>query len=303
MTPRSGHPPLRERLLDARPLVLDGGLATELEARGHDLKDPLWSARLLLEGPEAIGEVHAAYVEAGAELVIAATYQASFAGFAARGVERPRAEGLFRLAVRLAQESGAPYVAASVGPYGAALADGSEYTGDYPGMDADSLEAWHRERFELLATSGADVLACETLPSGDEVRALARLARAHPDAPVWFSFSCRDGRSLRDGTSLREVAEVCASVASALAIGVNCTAPRHVEGALAELRAACDLPLVVYPNSGEDYDAGTHSWSGENDPGSFAEQARRWRELGAGLIGGCCRTGPEHVRALCGLRP
>jgi len=272
-------------------VVLDGGLATELEARGFVLDDPLWSARVLIENPDAIRDVHRAYVEAGADCVITATYQAS--------LEAPEVTpDLLRLGVRLARESGARMVAASIGPYGAVLADGSEYTGDYPGMDADSLVAWHEARFGILAASGADVLACETIPSGAEAAALATLAERYSGTPVWFSFSCQDARRLRDGTSIGDAARRCASVPNVMAIGVNCTAPRFVNGLLDELRAASDVAPIVYPNSGEDYDAATRSWSGENDVASFARLAVEWHARGARYIGGCCRVGPAHI---CGI--
>jgi len=275
----------------AAMMILDGGLATELEARGFDLDDPLWSARVLIENPDAIRDVHRAYVEAGADCVITATYQAVLD---APGVT-PR---LLRRAVQLARESGAGKVAASVGPYGAALADGSEYTGVYPGMDANTLEAWHEDRFGLLAVSGADFLACETIPCVDEAEALAALAERHADIPVWFSFSCRDGTNLRDGTPIREVAVRCAHLPNVFAIGVNCTAPRFVNSLLDELRAASEVPAIVYPNSGEDYDAATRTWHGENDVASFARLAVGWRARGARIIGGCCRVGPAHI---CGI--
>ena len=198
--------------------ILDGGLATELQARGFDLDDPLWSARVLIDQPDAIRDVHRAYVEAGADCVITATYQADLAA-------PDVTPELPQRAVTLAHESGARMVAASVGPYGAVLANGAEYTGDYPGMDVRTLVEWHEERFGILAASGADVLACETIPSADEAEALASLAERHPETPAWFSFSCRDGAHLRDGSPVREVAARCARVPNVVAIGMNCTAP------------------------------------------------------------------------------
>jgi homocysteine S-methyltransferase len=289
---------LRARAASGLPLILDGGLATELEARGHDLNDPLWSARLLIEDPDALRSVHRAYVEAGAECVITASYQAALDGLQARGCWPKEAAALLAGSVTLARESGARFVAASVGPYGAALANGAEYTGDYPGMDESGLREWHARRFEILANAGADVLACETIPNATEARALASLAEAFPEVPVWFSFSCQDGERLRDGTSLQDVARDCARAPNVLAIGVNCTAPRFVDSLIAELRAASDTPIVVYPNSGEDYDAARRTWAGENDARNFGNLAMGWRSQGARLIGGCCRTGPEHIRLL-----
>jgi len=277
--------------------ILDGGLATELEARGFDLNDPLWSARILIENPDAILDVHRAYVEAGADCVISASYQAA--------LDAPEVTpDLLRRSVELARKSGARMVAASVGPYGAALADGSEYTGDYPGMDSRAHASWHERRFEILAGSGADVLACETIPCADEAEALATLAERHSEVPVWFSFSCGDGAHLRDGTPIRDVAARCARVPNVFAIGVNCTAPRFVNSLLDELRAASDAPAIVYPNSGEEYDAATRTWSGENDAASFARLAVGWRDRGASIIGGCCRVGPAHIRGIhAALRP
>ncbi len=278
---------IRARVDSGRVLLLDGGLATELEARGWNLDDPLWSARLLSDAPEAILEVHRAYVDAGSECVITASYQA-------RGDAG---------SVRLAREAGARYVAASVGPYGAALANGAEFTGNYPGMDEAALHDWHAERYALLADAGPDVMACETIPRADEARALARIAAARPDMPVWFSFTCKDGKHLRDGTPLRAAVEACADAPNVLAIGVNCTAPRHIDALIAQLRAASDHPIVVYPNSGEQFDGVTRRWSGTNDSADFAEAARRWIDAGARLVGGCCRTGPDHIRALAAALP
>jgi len=262
-------------------ILLDGGLASELEARGHDLSDALWSARLLRDDPEAIRAVHDAYVEAGAECVITASYQATVA---ALGEER------LRRSVELAKN--APMVAASIGPYGATLANGSEYTGDYGDVD---LHAFHAERFAILDNSGADVLACETLPRLDEALVLARMLDR---TPAWFSFACRDDRHIADGTLLRECAAALDRFEGVYAIGVNCTAPRFVEALIGEVRAETDKPIVVYPNSGERYDAATRTWTGTRDPQDFAEAAQRWRDAGASLIGGCCRTSPDHIRAL-----
>ena len=291
--------PLLAHLRQRGVLVLDGGLATELEARGHDLKDALWSARLLLDDPGAVRDVHRAYVDAGADVVVTCSYQASIGGVRGRGLDDARFEDLLRLSVRLAREAADPHtlVAASVGPYGAARADGSEYTGAYD-LDEEGLVRWHRRRFEVLAAAGADLLACETLPSLPETRALARVLDETPDAAAWFSFTCGDGARLRDGTTIAEVAALLEPHARVLAVGVNCTAPRFVEPLVRALRGATTKPIVVYPNSGEHWDAERRGWTGTRDPGSFADLALAWRDAGATLIGGCCRTGPDHVRAL-----
>ncbi len=296
-------------------VVLDGGLATELEARGFDLRDELWSAQVLLEQPEAIRRLHLDYLEAGADCVIGASYQATLEGFGRRGIERGQAEELLRRSVRLALEARddfwsrradrrgrlEPLVAASVGPYGAFLADGSEYTGEY-GLDEAALAAFHRRRFEVLAAAGADLLACETIPSLLEARALARLLEEVPGPPAWLSFCCRDDHRLSDGSDLAAVAAELDGSERIVAFGVNCTAPRHLPGLIARLRGATDKPIAVYPNSGEVWDGSEKRWLVETDEvrraGDFAAASAGWRAAGARLIGGCCRTGPREVRAI-----
>jgi len=286
-----------------RPLVLDGGLATRLESYGRDLGGGLWSARLLADEPDLVRRVHRDYFEAGADVATAAGYQASVPGLTARGFTRREAVGLLVRSVELARSErdafGSGLVAAGVGPYGAALADGSEYTGDYD-LDEDGLYAWHRERWHVLAGAGADLMACETVPSLPEARALARLLDEVPGPRAWISFSCRDGEHLGDGTPLRRAAAELAPLHAAgrlVAVGVNCTAPRHVPS-LVRAVAEAGLPAVAYPNSGESWDAARGRWTGVGDPGGFGAAAVSWCEAGAVLVGGCCRTGPEHVRSV-----
>ena len=294
----------------APAFILDGGLATELEARGCDLNDPLWSARLLLENPAAIRQLHLDYLRAGADGIITATYQASIPGFARKGIPPAQAEDLLRLAVHLALDARdafcataaqedrlRPLVAASVGPYGAYLADGSEYRGDY-GISEEALYRFHRRRWQVLAASGADLLACETIPSFSEARVLRRLLQETPEAWAWFSFSCRDGWRISDGTPLSTCAQMLADTERVAAIGVNCTPPRYIPSLIAELRRVSDKPILVYPNSGEAYHAETRRWSGENDAARFAALSQTWRQAGARVIGGCCRTGPSHIAAI-----
>lgn len=290
-------------------MILDGGLATEMEAQGCDLSDELWSAGYLLLDPDVIGRVHRDYLAAGADCVITATYQATLTSFRRRGLSPREARALLNRAVELAVEARdafwndappgrrRPLVAASIGPYGAYLADGSEYTGAYD-RDEDGLMAFHRRRFELLATSGADLLACETLPSATEARALLRLLRDSPGTWAWFSFQCRDGRRLADGSEIAAAAAEVAACERVAAVGVNCTAPRFVPELVERIRGVTDRPIVVYPNSGEHYDVGTRSWLGTPDPEDFATAAAGWVERGAALVGGCCRTGPEHIRRI-----
>ncbi|MBB5082608.1 homocysteine S-methyltransferase [Nonomuraea endophytica] len=279
-----------------KTLVLDGGLATHLEALGADLRDELWSARLLLENPDLIRAVHAAYFAAGADVATTASYQASVHGFMARGLDGSEAARLITLSVELAaqarDEAGGGLVAASVGPYGAYLANGAEYTGDYD-LDEDGLRAWHEPRWEILAAAEPDMMAVETIPSYPEARAIARLLKETPQVKAWVSFSCRDEAHLNDGTPITEAAALFSGNPQVVAVGVNCTAPRHIPGLISRLT---ELPVVVYPNSGETWDAENRRWLGLSDPMEFGQAAKEWQELGASLIGGCCRTTPEHIR-------
>jgi homocysteine S-methyltransferase len=282
----------------ASPVLLDGGLATELERRGHDLDDPLWSARVLLEQPEAIVQVHRDYLEAGADIVTTATYQATFVGLAGRGLDREATTELLASAVALARracdEAGRPdaLVAASIGPYGAFLADGSEYRGDY-GLCVDALVDFHGPRLDVLAPL-CDVVACETIPCLAEAQALARLL---PGLDAWVSFSCRDAQTVSHGEPL---SECIAAVPSATAVGVNCIAPALTTALLCTAAKATDKPLVAYPNAGEIYRDG---WSGRAlGPTDLAALAPRWYAAGARLIGGCCRTTPAHIRELARWR-
>ena len=305
------HNPLTAFLQSGGVLMLDGGLATELERRGADLNDPLWSARLLIEQPDLIRDVHRDYFIAGADVATTASYQATFEGLARRGLDHQAAADLMRASVRLALEardsfwaipanrSGRlkPLVAASIGPYGAMLADGSEYRGGYA-LSEEALMEFHRPRMRVLAGAGADLLACETIPCHAEARALARLLAEFPDTGAWISFSCRDGMLDSQGEPLAACARALAPFEQVLSVGVNCTAPQFIESLVGELAHASGKPVAVYPNSGEQYDAHTKRWRGCATGGTFVDGARRWREAGAQLIGGCCRTTPEDIRAV-----
>lgn len=292
-------------------LIVDGGLATELEARGYQLTDGLWSARLLDTAPQAIQQVHADYLTAGADCIITASYQASLPGFVDHGYSQSRAVELLRTSVELALTAREafwskadnrpgrlrPLVVASIGPYGAYLADGSEYTGNY-GLNEDELVAFHRRRWQLFAASRADLLACETIPCAFEARALARLLSETPDSPAWVSFSCRDGQHISDGTPLAEAVSPFVNLLHVVALGINCTSPRYVLPLLETLRSVTAKPLLVYPNCAQGYDRQTRRWGASPLADGFAAAARTWRQAGAVLIGGCCRTTPGHIAAL-----
>ncbi|MEU3429138.1 homocysteine S-methyltransferase [Streptomyces gardneri] len=286
--------------LRAGPLVLDGGLSNQLEAQGCDLSDALWSARLLADGPEQIEAAHAAYVRAGARVVTTASYQATFEGFARRGVSRAGTARLLGRSVELAREAaervGAEvWVAASVGPYGAMLADGSEYRGRY-GLSVRELERFHRPRAEALAAAGPDVLALETVPDVDEAEALLRAVDGC-GVPVWLSYTVEGGRT-RAGQELAEAFAVAAGNDQVVAVGINCCDPEEAGSAVELAAAVTGKPAVVYPNSGERWDAAARGWRGD---GTFdPSRATAWAEAGARLIGGCCRVGPSLVAALAG---
>ncbi|MFD4910205.1 homocysteine S-methyltransferase [Kitasatospora purpeofusca] len=306
--PDSAAPPDFAAALAAGPLVLDGGLSERLASAGFDLTDALWSARLLADAPEAVVAAHRAYFEAGARVAITASYQASFAGFARRGVGRAAAARLMAGSVELAREAarGLPgprrWVAASVGPYGAVLADGSEYRGRY-GLTPAELEAFHRPRLEVLAAAGPDVLALETVPDVDEARVLLRAVRGL-GVPVWLSFAAADGRT-RAGQPLAEAFALTAGVDEVVAVGVNCCAPEEADRAVALAARVSGKPVVVYPNSGEGWDAAAGAWCGEPTFGAAGApradgraRVAGWLADGARLVGGCCRVGPAGIRAV-----
>ena len=294
------------RLATGEPVVLDGGLATQLEAQGESIDTLLWSAALLRSKPSAIVTAHRAFLDAGAEIVISASYQASRAGFHQLGVDAAEADRLIASSVALARQACDEYaadnpaapprlVAASVGPYGAVLHDGSEYTGDY-GVPAAVLRQFHAQRLALLDATAADVLACETIPSADEARVLAELLY-DATTPAWVSFSCRNGDEISDGTALAEVAALFADHPRVLAVGINCTAPGYVVPLIGHIAAAApDKAIVVYPNSGERYSSAGNQWSGETQPLGLDVEA--WLAAGARLVGGCCRITPTQIRSM-----
>ena len=299
----------REALKRGVPMILDGGLATQLEAQGCDIGNELWSASLLQSNPDAIVIATRAYLDAGAECVATATYQASREGFATRGLSAGQSDELMLLAVDLATRARAefmqanpdiefePLVAASIGPYGAMLHDGSEYSGKY-GVTAETLRRFHQSRLQLLDSSNADVLAIETIPSRLEAEVLVRLL-GECETPAWISFSCRDGAHVVDGSPVEAAAALYADHPTVLAIGVNCMPPQYVPELIKRLNVAAPQKVALaYPNSGETYNVDDNSWSGTVTPGDCATAAKAWVASGAGIVGGCCRMGPEHIRAI-----
>jgi homocysteine S-methyltransferase len=285
--------------------VLDGGLASELEYLGARIDGPLWSAHVLEEAPEKVVAVHRAYIEAGAECIETASYQVSRMGYAEIGIPPEQADAALLRSVVLARQAADAFpgrrivIAASLGPYGAALHNGAEYHGNYALTHAELVE-FHRQRIEVLAgasgTDRPDLLAFETLPSLDEAQAIGEALSAWPELSAWFSFTCRDAAHVAHGERLSDCALAVAGFPQSVAVGVNCTSPSLIPPLVHELRDATRLPVIAYPNSGEGWDAVRRCWTGSNDPEGYGALARTWFAAGAQIVGGCCRTRPGHIR-------
>lgn len=295
-----------EILKSGNPILLDGGLSNELEALGMDLNNSLWSASMLMDNPDAIKTAHLNYLKAGADIIITSSYQASVQGFKAVGLSKDPSRALIIKSVDLARaaieefipgNNNRPLIAASIGPYGAAMADGSEYHGKY-GITDEALMDFHKHRLNLLDNTDADILACETIPSLQEARVLHDLL-LEVNTPAWISFSCKDGGHANDGTKIEELALLFKDHPTVLAIGINCTAPQFASELIERIKSTTPhKAIITYPNSGETYDADTKTWHGTVEPLSCGLAAKTWLNAGATIIGGCCRMGPEHIRAM-----
>ncbi|KAK4558339.1 hypothetical protein RGQ29_007899 [Quercus rubra] len=306
--------------------VVDGGLATELERHGADLNDPLWSAKCLLSSPHLIRQVHLDYLEAGADVIITASYQATIQGFQDKGFSREEGENLLRRSVEIAIEARDNYynrcaecssndagvgrilqrrpilVAASVGSYGAYLADGSEYSGDYgDAITLETLKDFHLRRVQVLAESGPDLIAFETIPNKLEAQAYAEILEEEDiKIPAWFCFNSKNGVNVVSGDSILECASIAESCKKVVLVGINCTPPRLIRELILSIKKVSKKPIVIYPNSGERYDAEQNQWvenTGVSDE-DFVSYVNRWCEVGASLVGGCCRTTPNTIKAI-----
>jgi len=287
-------------------VVLDGGFGTELERRGCDVRGHLWSAEALLGRPDLVEDVHSAYLEAGADCITTGSYQVSFEGFAEAGLSAADtisaleasmtiADAARRRAVRTSGRR--TLVAASLGPYGAILHNGAEYHGRY-GVAASELEAFHRSRLEHLQGGPIDLVACETVPSLEEANAMLRALAHFPHLRAWLTFTCVDGRHTGSGDEIAECARVVGESHQIIAIGVNCTAPTYIDELIESLGPATTKPIVVYPNSGQHWDAERRAWTGRSSTAAFGTLARGWYRRGARWIGGCCGTTPEDIAQL-----
>ena len=293
--------------------VLDGGLATELERRGFNLDGPLWSAQVLESSPEAVVAVHRDYLEAGADCLLTASYQVSAEGFEEIGRDpqaaAKAAAAALRASVALAEkarsesQASAPrkiWIAASLGPYGAMLHNGAEYHGNYQCSFAD-LVGFHSRRIAVVVETNADFVAFESIPSLQEAEAILSALKPYPAVGAYLSFTCKDGVHVSHGERLQDCGKLLNQHPQVIGIGVNCTSPELISDLIGELKQATSKPVIVYPNSGEQWDAEHRCWLGEGQIKEFAELAQKWRRAGALWIGGCCRTGPDHVRAVAGI--
>lgn len=305
-------------------MVIDGSMSTALEHLGANLNSKLWTARALAESPELVKQVHLDYFRAGADCGITCSYQATIPGLMANGSTREEAEDLIARSVRIFLEAREewweaegrkagrawPLCLAGIGPYGAYLADGSEYRGRY-GVSDQVLDDFHRRRMEILHEAGADILLIETQPSLHEALLAADIAE-ELGADYWISFSCMDEKHICEGDLIRDCARAFAKDHPHLRmIGVNCSKPIYIAGLIKELRAGLQeaakdggrmIPIGVYPNSGEEYDAVTKTWHGVGDAKSFGEYAMDYMKAGADAVGGCCTTVASHVEQVIAAR-
>ena len=305
--------PIANILRQQKVLVVDGASGSELESKGHDINDSLWSAKLLMENPDSIVDLHRDYLEAGADCITTVSYQATVEGFMKRGLSETDSHSLLKLSVQLSMKARdefwaveanregrvKPIVAASIGPYGAYLADGSEYRGDY-GLSEAQLTTFHAKRIEVILEAKPDILACETVPCLVEAKALVKALESFPEAKAWISFSAKDGLHTNQGETIRSCAEYLDKQDQVSAIGINCTAPQYAASLIEEIKAVTTKPIIVYPNGGGSYDAVTKTWSEDSHHDSYGKMAHHWYQVGATVIGGCCQTAPHDIAQIAG---
>ena len=305
---------LAEILRHRKFAVLDGAFATELEALGININDPLWSALALIDKEDMIAKVHLSYLKAGADIITSSSYQATVSGFMKKNISKERAVDLIAKSVRIAKQArdsfiktedflnsdrAVPQVAASLGPYGAYLADGSEYRGDYK-AGFDDLKSFHKERIEIISKEKPDLYALETVPVLSEALAVSELLNEmNLQTPMWISFSCCDGEHISDGTGISECGRKLDALENVAAVGINCTQPKYIESLVKNLRAVTRKAIIVYPNSGEQYDPVTKTWSGSSE--EFLSSVMKWYAAGANIIGGCCRTTPADIKKIASM--
>ena len=274
-------------------IKLDGGLSTALENNGNKLTTSLWTGELIRTNPAQITKAHLDFINAGAQIIITSSYQLSYTGCGARGWSENETNQALIASTQLAKnaviESGnSVKVAASVGPYGASLADGSEYKGNY-GVSKQVLKDFHAKRLEILISTSPDHLALETMPDTFEVEVLLDLLNDCP-IPFWISYSCKEGNQTNAGQDFQSAVDLAQS---AMAVGINCTKPELITDLLRSAKS--DKPYVVYPNSGRVWDAVKKEWTGSAAVGFNDQLIQEWMEFGAEIIGGCCGIGAAEI--------
>ena len=294
-----------EQLFGRAPVVVDGGLSTQLGRLGQDTTGLLWTGRVLLDDPAAVTQAHRDFVAAGAGVVITASYQVSRQGFLEVGMTADQADYALLssiVAARAAIDGRAVRVAASVGPYGAILHDGSEYRGDY-GLTRRELSDFHRDRIQVLVGGRTDLLAVETIPDLLEAEAIVDVLAEYADVPAWMTFSTADSERLWAGQTIEDAILVAARAPNVIGVGINCTDPRHVTGLLHRIGGVTDLPTIVYPNAGGSWDSRGGEWRGARSDGpQFSSSAvEDWVLAGARAVGGCCGTDDRTIRMIANV--
>jgi homocysteine S-methyltransferase len=315
MVPKDNFTNPIDRFLDFQQcFILDGALASEMERRGANLNDSLWSSKMLFESPELVRQVSYDYYLAGADVSVSSTYQATFEGFLKKGIQEEQAIQIFQRSIELVKEARddfwsrsenqknrlKPLVAASIGPYGAFLANGAEYTGDYD-ISVAELKNFHRKRMKVLIDCEPDLLAFETIPNLNEIIAIKELLREFPQVPAWLSLSTNGKTKLADGNPFEQAIGLVNDTSQIIAVGVNCLPPENVLPLLEIAKSKTDKPLLAYPNSGEKWDANNHCWVPDSEKGDFEKLAEEWYRVGARLIGGCCRTSMMDISLIRGV--
>ena len=300
---------IEEILQKQKVFILDGALGTQIQKNGHDVNDSLWSAKFLNEDTSVIKEVHKQYLEAGADCIITSSYQASIEGFLKKGFSKEKAIELIKLSINIAKEARdefwetfedkqtrvKPLVAASIGPYGAYLADGSEYSGDYKISD-EELKDFHKKRLEIIVETNPDILACETIPVLKEAKIISDLLKQYPHIASWITFSAKNENYTNAGDDIKECMTYLNTQEHISAVGINCTAPQYIPMLIENIKSVCSKPIVIYPNGGSRYNPITKLWErGELSAQDFAKLAYLWYTKGATVIGGCCETTPNEI--------
>lgn len=300
-----------EVLKKQKAIIIDGALGTQIQRNGHNVNDSLWSAKFLAENPQVIKDVHMQYLQAGADIIITSSYQASFEGFLQKGFSKEKAVELLKLSINIALETRdefwenckqenriKPLVAASVGPYGAYLADGSEYSGDYKISDYE-LKNFHKKRLEVLIQTNPDIYSFETIPSLNEAKILCELIEEFELVNSWLTFSAKNESFTNANDEICEAVKYLDSCKLLGAIGINCTAPQYIPQLIENVKSNTNKPIVIYPNGGSKYNPITKNWEkGEISPVEYAKMAHLWFTKGATIIGGCCETGPEEIKEI-----